>query len=387
MSEIFLINEGETLVPLTQKAYESEDLLQALLEKYPSLLAGDQVNPKAPRRWLLVKREAGVPGGADGGGRWSLDHLYLDQDGVPTLVEVKRSTDTRILREVVGQMLDYAANGVKYWPIESLRSHFESTCQTDGVEPELKIAELIAEGDQDEFWLKVKTNLQAGRIRMLFIADEIPDELRRVVEFLNEQMDPAEVLAVEIKQYANAQIKTLVPRIIGLTSDAEDRKRSGRTRTKRKWDEASFFALLQDRGAETVSGLARTLLEWAKEKGLRIAWGEGAVNASLYPMLDRGNLSYHTFILYTGYRRQPYILFPFQSWALHAPFDSLEKRQAMAERLERISGVNLTERDLDLSPSMPCELLIDPEAMKLFLEAFEWMLEEIQQHVPEVTGK
>jgi hypothetical protein len=80
MSEIFLINEGEILVPLAQKAYDSEDLLQTLLEKYPSLLAGDQVNPKAPRRWLLVKREAGVPGEEKGSGRWSLDHLFLDQD-------------------------------------------------------------------------------------------------------------------------------------------------------------------------------------------------------------------------------------------------------------------------------------------------------------------
>jgi len=32
-------------------------------------------------------------------------------------------------------------------------------------------------------------------IRMLFVADRIPAELRRIVEFLNEQMDPAEVLA------------------------------------------------------------------------------------------------------------------------------------------------------------------------------------------------
>jgi hypothetical protein len=39
---------------------------------------------------------------------------------VPTLVEVKRSDDTRIRREVVGQMLDYAANGVVYWPGEVL---------------------------------------------------------------------------------------------------------------------------------------------------------------------------------------------------------------------------------------------------------------------------
>jgi hypothetical protein len=62
-----------------------------------------------PRRFLLVRREAPVPDRENGGIRWSIDHLFLDQDAIPTLVEVKRSSDTRIRREVVGQMLDYAA--------------------------------------------------------------------------------------------------------------------------------------------------------------------------------------------------------------------------------------------------------------------------------------
>ena len=35
------------------------------------------------------------------------------------------------------------------------------------------------------------------------MADEIPDPLQRVVEFLNEQMSGIEVLAVEIKQFRN----------------------------------------------------------------------------------------------------------------------------------------------------------------------------------------
>lgn len=109
MAEIFIIKDGDTLVSLAQQPYESEDLLQTLLAKYPSLLAGDQVRPDAPRRWLLIKREMSVPGEDGGSGRWSVDHLFLDQDGVPTLVEVKRATDTRIRREVVGQMLDYGS--------------------------------------------------------------------------------------------------------------------------------------------------------------------------------------------------------------------------------------------------------------------------------------
>src|SRR5215470_6528724 len=77
----------------------------------------------------------------------------------------------------------------------------------------------------DDFWLRVKTNLQAGRVRMVFVADVIPAELRRIVEFLNGQMDPAEVLAVEIKQFVGqGNLKTLVPRVIGQTAEAATKK-------------------------------------------------------------------------------------------------------------------------------------------------------------------
>ena len=68
-------------------------------------------------------------GGLD---RWSVDHLFIDQDAVPTIVEVKRASDTRIRREVVGQMLDYAANGVVNWPAESLRARFETLYGVQG---------------------------------------------------------------------------------------------------------------------------------------------------------------------------------------------------------------------------------------------------------------
>jgi hypothetical protein len=70
----------------------------------------------------LIERESAVPDTEGGPGRWSVDHLFLDQDSVPTLVEVKRSSDTRIRREVVGQLIDYAANAVVKgtWMAEAL---------------------------------------------------------------------------------------------------------------------------------------------------------------------------------------------------------------------------------------------------------------------------
>jgi hypothetical protein len=75
---------------------QAEHVLQTLIAKFPSLLGGDQDAGDTPRRYLLVSREAALPDDEDAAGRWSVDHLFLDQDAVPTLVEAKGRADTRI---------------------------------------------------------------------------------------------------------------------------------------------------------------------------------------------------------------------------------------------------------------------------------------------------
>jgi len=134
---------GEDLVEMIEQPYELEDHLQGLIERHPNLLAGDQVNPDAPRRWLMLTREAGLASEDGGPDRWSVDHLLLDQDAIPTLVEVKRSSNTQIRREVVGQMLDYAANAVTYWNLDVLRDRYEEAVRAQGREPEDEIAVLV----------------------------------------------------------------------------------------------------------------------------------------------------------------------------------------------------------------------------------------------------
>jgi hypothetical protein len=246
---VFVLNDSQGLVPLTASEFVREDDFQQLLEKYPVLLSGNQSDDRRPRRWLLIKREKSIPAEDGGSGRWSVDHLFVDQDGIPTLVEVKRQSDTRLRREVVGQMLDYAANAVVYWPIEELRAEFEQSCAASGINPDEEIRDRLAlDGDVEVLWQCVKTNLQAGRIRMLFVADRIPAELRRIVEFLNEQMDPAEVLALELRQFQGEGLKTIVPTLYGQTEEAKQKKT---VRAARQWDEASIFAEIERRhGAE-----------------------------------------------------------------------------------------------------------------------------------------
>jgi hypothetical protein len=136
---ISLIQHDNRLVELREQAYDSETLLQELLARHPSLLSGDQIDPDSPRRWLLVRREAPVPGEQGGGGRWSVDHLFLDQDAIPTLVEVKRSSDTRIRREERAYRLVRARVGL----LEADRA----------LAPDIEaVAALVREGTLAEVW-------------------------------------------------------------------------------------------------------------------------------------------------------------------------------------------------------------------------------------------
>ena len=342
---------------MEESPYDSETLLQKLLADHPDLLAGDQINDEEPRRWLLVTREMAVPGEQDGAGRWSLDHLFLDQDAIPTLVEVKRSTDTRIRREVVGQMLDYAANAVAYWPVEDVRARFEDRCKGDGLDPEAVLFEFLSDGqDAPAFWQQVKTNLQAGRVRLIFIADEIPPELRRVVEFLNSQMDPAEVLAVEVKQFVGENLKTLVPRVLGQTETARQKKRADRGEA-RQWDEASFFSDLTQRRDEDEVRIARLILEWAKAHGLRLSWGKGKREGSFSPLHDNKFGKNPLFSVWSS----GFVQLLFQQMRL-PPFAALVERRSLGDRLTAIDGVLISQEALDKRRRSGCVCCWRPRA-------------------------
>ena len=90
--------------------------------------------------------------------------------------------------------------------------------------------------ENEDYWEKVDNHLKTGRIRLLFVADEIPSELKQIVEFLNQQMNPAEVLDIEIKQYTGQEQSTFVPRVIGQSLKTVSAKQS-----KKQWDESLFL--------------------------------------------------------------------------------------------------------------------------------------------------
>ena len=227
-------------------------------------------------------------------------------------------------------------------------------------------------GDSDdgvaEFWSKVKTNLQAGRIRMVFVADEIPVELARVVEFLNTEMDPAEVLAVEVKQFANETLRTLVPRVIGQTAEAQIRKAGT---TGRQWDEASFFSELEQQGKAAVSP-CRTIFDWATHRGLKKDWGKGGKNGSYTIRLLSQGITYSLLSAYT-YSRVEVL---FERLKNKAPFDDEAKRLELLAKLKEIPGVSFRPDAIEARPSIPLATLAQGAGITKLCEALEWAIQE-----------
>ena len=370
-------SDGE-LVEMTQEGFESEDLFQELLSNHPALIPGDQMGNQSARRWLLIAREAGIPGQEDEGARWSLDHLFVDQDAIPTLVEVKRSSDTRIRREVVAQMLDYAANSIEYLSLERMVSAFEKTCESNNRSTDQALQEFLgSEADHEQFWMEVRTNLQAGKIRLLFVADVIPPELERIVEFLNRQMDPAVVLAVEVRQFVGEGLKTYVPRVMGHTIEAAQRKGSRKTKTG-TWNEERILTTITTNDSNLSHGAAR-VIEWAHSHNLRLAYGTGKVDGSMYLMLDTKDGTNYTFVLWTSSG----ITVPFGDIVKRPVFSEVSNLNELRNRLNNVllDSDKLPEEITNRWITLGSEYLKNTSRLEKFLSVWDWYIEEITRNV------
>jgi hypothetical protein len=375
------LREDTGLIALVETPYEAESLLQELLADYPDLLAGDQMRPSQPRRWLLISREASIPDEQDGAGRWSLDHLFIDQDAVPTLVEVKRSSDTRIRREVLGQMLDYAANLVAYWPVSRLRETFEA--RSDPETADGSVLELIggATGETeanaiiDDFWARADANLTSRRLRLVFVADVIPPELQRIVEFLNESLLRVEVFAIEVKQFVGAGRQTLVSRVIGQTAAAEDLKASATGRANREWTLPSFIAEAAAIGGSEAEALVRDSVGWTEVNAGEPSLGKGKYGPVYLEASDRLGRR----VKIANVNAQGSIMILYISLADTPPFDEESRRLDLHRRLTAVPGVSLSEKSARDKgwPSIPLGALANNEARRQFFEVMDWVAAQL----------
>lgn len=292
MSHIYAMNKDKTTTALIRVNCKNEDEeLQTVLEKNLALIPGDQITPDGePRRWMLVKREMPVPDPTNGGNRWSIDFFMADQDAMPTFVECKRHDDTRARREVVGQMLDYVANGAHYWNWEEIKEHAVQSSPGRSIESMLSsLSPMLADDiDIDTYFKTIEANLREGKVRMVFLLEDSSYELRSIVEFLNGQMDRAEVLLVEVRQYQLGEQRIVVPTLFGFTERARMAKRDtsgGASRSGKRTtisEEIFYEELAGNTGQQTANEL-KQFMERLSEIEITPSFGSSSLNLRSFP--------------------------------------------------------------------------------------------------------
>jgi hypothetical protein len=286
MAGVYVMLENGSTEVMERIRCENEDReLQRVLENNPDLLPGDQIDPENPRRWLLVKREMPVPDPNTGLDRWSIDFLFADQDAIPTFVECKRFADTRSRREVVGQMIEYAANGHYYWGKAQLRDYADDAAKRKNstLDDAIRSLQPTASDSLDAFFDRLQQNLREGQLRIVFFLEESPMELRSVVDFLNKQMERSEVLLVEARQYISKGMRVVVPTLFGYTEEARQVKRTITITTaasRKKWDKETYFADAQAKLATSEVTILESLYVDILSLGFEVTWGTGQNDGS-----------------------------------------------------------------------------------------------------------
>jgi len=326
-----------------------EDALQTILEKHPQIIPGKQIDPTSddPPRFVLLRREMPVAG-------WSLDHLYVDQRGFLTLVETKLIQNPESRREVIGQMIEYAANASEYWGNEKARQYSVEFWNKRGKSLDDMLKKEFGEDlDISAFWATVEENLQSGHIRMIIAADELRPEVRRMIEYMNGEMSNAEVLGLELKCYGdnNGQM-VLVPLLVGQNQVNISKRALGGVATFWTVDKLKeTFVNFED---YTLSGKLLKVVEWAlnrkcfvEAKAKLPAFGLlGKGKKLMVSFISLGNSSGDIFIYFEE------IKFPEGAKERDALIKDLKEIQMLENGLDPysvVSGRSLKKKLVDLS--------------------------------------
>jgi hypothetical protein len=262
MAKILVI-EGDKVTPLDKTKFTEEGKLQDYLEKYPSLIPlGETV--EGASALLCIGREVGAGPGA-------IDLLFIDKDGLLTIVETKLRRNREARREVIGQIIEYASY-ISQWTTDKVYEIANAYLKSN-------LDEVMGNVGQGEFSVKdfrpnIEQNLNNGNIRCIIAVDELIEPLQATVTFLN-SYSKFEILLLQVSNFEEKgrDRKILAPSLFGYKPLPSNEKRVQST-------EDNFFEDARKRCNEDVVQAMEELYKFSEEKAAFIGWGTGAARRS-----------------------------------------------------------------------------------------------------------
>lgn len=254
--ESILIRSGNESWHLPKtKGYTNEAHLRDLLAAHPTLIpgAGD---------FAQVCTEFGTAAG-------SSDVVAVDIENGLTVVECKMASNPQVRREIIGQVLDYAST---FWrmPVEEFDAIWCKRTSHSLFEDSNKSQEMRARLNRD---------LSSGEFRIILAVDEINDDLKRIVEYLNNiTLAAVAVIAVAYSRSEDNGTEILVSNSFGAELVRAKNERFNNLR--HQWSPDEYLAWVDKEDPE-ASKVARVLISALTENGFYVGGGQSQESPSL----------------------------------------------------------------------------------------------------------
>lgn len=267
MRKILIIEDGKP-TPLSETKFTEEGKLQDYLEEYPTLIPLSEIVEGASDL-ICIGREVGAGTGA-------IDLLFIDKDGLLTIVETKLRRNREVRREVIGQIIEYASY-ISQWTIDNVyRIANEYFSKSNKVPPQYRgntldknMKDMYREEFSDEdFRAKIAQNLKDGKMRLIIAVDELIEPLRATVTFLNSNSN-FDILLLQVSNFEESpRKKALIPLLFGYTQKQGPRPS--------KINEEVFLNRCRAEGhkkAEELYFKVKALRDKRRDNGDFINWG------------------------------------------------------------------------------------------------------------------
>ena len=309
MADVLVRNQGESWREPEKSGYTDEAHLQSILLEHPWLIPGVKKSAQ-----VCIEFQSGVG---------PSDVVAIDRENGLTLVECKLAPNREIRREIIGQVLDYAS---RFWRMSVEDFDAKWIARTGR-------SVFADEGDSNELWTRLEKSLSSGEFRIVLAVDEINDDLRRIVEYLNHATVPSvAVIAVVYSRSQDGNIEILSRQIFGeeLAEAKSQRSREARER----WSEEQFLSWI-DENEPGISGKARTVLDALQIEGFELAGGKAQTPSLNFRLDVAGAGSRWPIILYTQGK----------GTSIELRFEDLKTLPDIAERylraVEAVPGVQI----------------------------------------------
>ena len=303
-------------------------------------------------------------------GKWDdsarrIDLLVLDKDANLVVVELKRTDDGGHMEL---QAIRYAAMVSTMTFSQAVEAHAEYLRQR-GSSQNAKDTILQFLG-----WEEETANRFAETVRIVLVSADFSKEITTTALWLNEQ--GLDIRCVRLKPYEmNSRVVLDVQQLIPLP-EAQDyiiqvgiKQREGQAASNRMWTLDTFLEQIRKYCGEEIAQLAHTIYDWALSEFGSIHFGQGAERGSFGPTLTHDGSEARVFVVRSDGR--------FTIRFMHLKTKSWIKDRAVLnefrDRLNKIPGMTLTEKDLDGKPNKPLDLLLNPSNLNLFTDAIRWL--------------